>query len=283
MTIQQAIKHAADVLEAASIPDPLQDSLLILSSILGLGSLELRLNGDRTLNSEQEQRLSSLLLSRTTRQPLQYLLSEQCFYGLDFYVDHRVLIPRQETETLCELGLAFLKAHTNASALDLCTGSGAIATTLKHEVPLATVTAIDLSEGALEVAKMNAKRNGAEVRFLQGDLLEPVCGERFDLILSNPPYIKSLDCDTLQPEVMLEPRMALDGGDDGYVFYRRIAAKADEFLAVGGMLAVEVGDDQAKQVAALFTSNSNLCDVHIHRDLYGHERIVCAHASSNPT
>lgn len=283
MTIQQAIKHAAHALEAASIPDPMQDSLLILSSVVGLGSLELRLNGDRTLNCEQEQRLSSLLLSRTTRQPLQYLLSEQCFYGLDFYVDHRVLIPRQETETLCELGLTFLKTRTNASALDLCTGSGAIAVTLKHEAPMAAVTAIDLSEGALEVAKMNAKRNGTEIRFLQGDLLEPVCGERFDLILSNPPYIKSLDCDTLQPEVMLEPRMALDGGEDGYVFYRRISAKAGKCLAAGGMLAVEVGDDQAEQVAALFSSNSNLCAVHIHKDLYGHERIVCAHAASNPT
>ena len=280
MTIKQAILEAEKAFEAAGVPDPRIDAELILAHITGLDRMSMLLSGSKTLTSEQEQRFSSLLLSRTQRKPLQYLLGTQVFYGLDFEVDSRVLIPRQETETLCEHGIAFLRSLKRAArALDLCTGSGAIAVTLKHECPFAHVTAADLSTDALAVAARNAQLNRADVHFVQGDLWQPLEGEVFDLILSNPPYIPTADCDTLQHEVMQEPRMALDGGKDGLDFYRRIADGAVSHLTPGGMVAVEAGIGETEDIAAMFAA-AGLTDSRIINDLYGVARIVNAHRRS---
>lgn len=279
MTIKQAIMQAQEAFETAGVPDPRIDAELILEHLTGLDRMSMLMQGSKELTHEQEQRFSSLLLSRTRREPLQYLLGMQYFYGLPFHVDSRVLIPRQETETLCEHGIAHLRKLSHPCALDLCTGSGAIAVTLKHECPHARVTAADLSTGALEVAADNARLNQADVRFVQGDLWQPLKDEAFDLILSNPPYIPTLDCDSLQHEVMQEPRMALDGGEDGLDFYRRIAQEAPAHLMPNGLIAVEVGIGEAQDVAALF-ENAGLCDVQIINDLYGVERIVSARRRS---
>ena len=268
-------------LKKAGVPDPRIDAELILCHLTGMSRMSMLMQGTKTLTSEQEQRFSSLLLSRTQRKPLQYLLGTQVFYGLDFQVDSRVLIPRQETETLCEWGINHLRSlkKPNVKALDLCTGSGAIAITLKHECPHADVTAADLSMDALTVASSNAKLNQTDIRFVQGDLWQPVEGEVFDLILSNPPYIPTQDCDALQQEVMQEPRMALDGGLDGLDFYRRIANSALSHLSSDGMISVEVGISEAQDVASLFI-NAGLIDVQIIKDLYGVERIVSARRRS---
>ena len=279
MTIKQAILQAVEAFDKAGVPDPRIDAELILCHLTGLNRMSMLMQGATELTSEQEQRFSSLLLSRTQRKPLQYLLGTQVFYGLDFQVDSRVLIPRQETETLCEWGIQHLHRMQHPKALDLCTGSGAIAVTLKHECPHADVTAADLSTDALAVASSNAKLNRADIRFVQGDLWQPVEGEVFDLILSNPPYIPTQDCETLQQEVMQEPRMALDGGADGLDFYRRIANGALSHLSPAGMIAVEVGISEAQDVASLFT-NAGLHDVQIIKDLYGVERIVSARRRS---
>ncbi|MEG0900707.1 MAG: peptide chain release factor N(5)-glutamine methyltransferase [Clostridia bacterium] len=283
MNIRQAISTATQALEVAGVPDPATDAGLLLSHLTGLSRLDAQLCGAQPLTYEQEQRFASLLLSRTLREPLQYLLGTQCFYGLDFVVDTRVLIPRQETETLCELGLAHLLALAAPTALDLCTGSGAIAITLKHECPAAAVTAADLSADALTVAALNAKQNEADIRLVQGDLFAPVAGQRFDLIVSNPPYVPSGDCATLQPEVEHEPRMALDGGADGLCFYRRIALAAHAHLSSRGLLAMEVGDHQAQAVAELLSQTDHYRDIAITKDLYGALRVVSAHALSTPT
>ena len=280
MTIKQAILQAIEAFEKAGVPDPRIDAELILCHLTGLDRMSMLMQGATTLTNEQEQRFSSLLLSRTRREPLQYLLGTQYFYGLPFQVDSRVLIPRQETETLCEWGVSHLRRLTNPCALDLCTGSGAIAVILKHECPHADVTAADLSTDALEVAAANARLNQADVRFVQGDLWAPVQNATFDLILSNPPYIPTMDCDTLQHEVMQEPRMALDGGADGLDFYRRIAEGAPAHLSPAGLIAVEVGIGEAQDVAVLF-ENAELCDVQIINDLYGVERIVSARRRSD--
>ena len=185
-----------------------------------------------------------------------------------------MLIPRQETEELCQLGLKHLSSlEAPVTVLDLCTGSGAIAVTIKHESPAASVTACDLSLDALTLAQINARQNQADVHFLQGDLLSPVKGMRFDLILSNPPYIPTRECASLQPEVMQEPRMALDGGTDGLDFYRRIAQEAPAHLTERGMLAVEAGDGEAEAIAALFRA-AGFAHIAIHNDLYGMARMV---------
>ena len=279
MTIKQAILQAVEAFDKAGVPDPRIDAELILCHLTGLNRMSMLMQGATELTSEQEQRFSSLLLSRTQRKPLQYLLGTQVFYGLDFQVDSRVLIPRQETETLCEWGISHLRRLKQPRALDLCTGSGAIAVTLKHKCPHADVTAADLSTDALAVAFSNAKLNQTDIRFVQGDLWQPVEGEVFDLILSNPPYIPTQDCETLQQEVMQEPRMALDGGADGLDFYRLIARGASAHLNPTGLIAVEVGIGEAQDVAALFT-NAGLHDVQIIKDLYGVERIVSARRRS---
>lgn len=275
MTICQAIQSAAEMLEAAGVPDPQIDAEWMMEHVCGLDRMQMRIHQAKELTTEQEQRFSRLLLSRAKREPVQYLLGEQYFYGLKFRVNPDVLIPRQETEELCEWGLKFLQKLDAPTALDLCTGSGAIAITLKHHCPQAAVTASDLSGKALETARANALANAAHVRFVQGDLWEPLEGKRFDLILSNPPYIPTSDCDTLQPEVMREPRLALDGGADGLDFYRRIASEAEDHLKPGGMIAVELGVGEAEAVAELFRS-AGLAEVEIRRDLYGIARMVGA-------
>lgn len=273
MTIRQALSEAEKAL--AHVPDPRVDAELLLAHVLGMDRLSLRLWGTKALQPEQEQRFASLLLSRTQRAPLQYLIGSQGFYGLDILTDSRALIPRPETELLCELGIAFLQGKSHPAALDLCTGTGAIAIVLKHECPSTAVHATDLSHDALSLARENAQRNQAEITFHQGDLFAPVEGLRFDLILSNPPYIPTLDCRSLQPEVQQEPLMALDGGKDGLDFYRRIAMEAPSHLLPGGLLAVEVGDGQAQAVQRLFTE-AGLQNVSIHADLAGLPRMVSA-------
>lgn len=274
MTIRQAILTAAEALEKAGVPDPRIDAERIVEHVTGLERMTMLVSSAKEFTTEQEQRFSSLLLSRTQRNPLQYLLGTQYFYGLPFQVDGRVLIPRQETEELCELGLKHLHSLEGpVAALDLCTGSGAIAVTLKHECPSASVTACDLSLDALTLAQINAKQNQTDIHFLQGDLLAPVVGMRFDLILSNPPYIPTQECACLQPEVMQEPLMALDGGADGLDFYRRIAQEASAHLTERGMLAVEAGDGEAAAIAGLFHA-AGLAHIHIHNDLYGMARMV---------
>lgn len=227
----------------------------------------------------------SLLLSRASRKPLQYLLGQQCFYGLDFDVDERVLIPRPETETLCEIALAFLRAHPAPAprALDLCTGSGAIAITLKHLRPAAQVTATDISPDALAVAAHNAAQNQAEVTFLQGDLFAPLKGQCFECIVSNPPYIEKDICPTLQPEVLMEPVLALDGGADGLDFYRAIVNAAVDHLTPGGLLAMEIGEAQGQAVCGLILAQGGYHAPTIHQDLCGKDRVVCAYAGSLPT
>lgn len=277
MTIQQALTDATCQLTKAQVPDPAQDALLMLAHILKKNPLSVRLDGARELRPEDSARYRALLLHRAQRKPLQYLLGEQWFYGLAFHVDERVLIPRQETESLCEIGIQHLKTLTNPVALDLCTGSGAIAVTLRHFCPHAAVHASDLSMDALEVAAVNARKHQAEISFHQGDLFAPLGNLTFDLILSNPPYIESEDCKTLQAEVLQEPVMALDGGADGLDFYRRIARQAHAHLNPGGLLAMEVGYTQARAVARLLTDESAWRDVAIVHDLYGQERIVKAY------
>lgn len=277
MTIYQAMTEATRQLTDAQVPDPAQDALLILAHILHKDPLSVRLDGAKELSPDDSARYRALLLHRAEREPLQYLLGEQWFYGLPYLVDSRVLIPRQETESLCELGINHLKTLAAPTALDLCTGSGAIAVTLKHNCPHANVSAADLSADALAVAQENARRHQAEIAFYQGDLWEPLHGRTFDLILSNPPYIETEECKTLQAEVLQEPLMALDGGEDGLDFYRRIAADAHRHLNPDGLLAMEVGSTQAHAVAQLLAAENAYRDIAVIRDLYGLERIVKAY------
>ncbi len=253
MTILEALKEAVASLEKAGVPDSRLDAEYLLAHALGTGRMALLLNNCRELSPFEQSSFDALLTRRMKREPLQYILASQSFMGFQLYVDESVLIPRPETELLCERALVWLKERKLASpkVLDLCTGSGALAVAIACLEPHAQVYAADISEKALAVAKKNAKAQHAEVAFYQGDFLSAVSGLQFDLVVCNPPYIPTAVCETLQAEVRKEPRAALDGGGDGLRFYFLLSAQAPAFLRPGGALFCEVGFDQAEAVKGL--------------------------------
>ncbi len=271
MTPRQLLRQTASAFRQAGIPDPEVDASLILSYVTGREPLDLRLDTTTLLSEDLLQQFQQLAAQRLTRRPLQYLLGRQSFLGRDFFVNESVLIPRPETELLAEKANQALKHLSgHPAALDLCCGSGVLAVSMALDVPNAAVTAVDLSADALAVAMHNAEQLHADVHFLQGDLFSPVQDMRFDVIVSNPPYIPSEECRTLQAEVMQEPMLALDGGKDGLDFYRRIAHEAADHLLPGGVLLLEVGDGEANKVAAMLAGYT----VQIHEDYQHIPRMI---------
>ena len=222
----------------------------LLCEATGLDRVGLYLNFDKPMSDDELAAYRALVTRRGKREPLQHILGSQEFDGLSFLVTPAVLIPRHDTETLLEQALQH--APHPHSILDIGTGSGCIAIALARRLPEAQVTAVDLSVEALALAQRNAELHGAAVEFLQGSFFEPVAGRRFDLIVSNPPYITSADLLALQPEVRdHEPILALDGGPDGLTAYRAIVSQAATHLEPNGWLLLEVGAGQAADVAAL--------------------------------
>ena len=271
MTPRDAYRLTLQALKQAGVPDPAPDAGWLLGHVLNRPALEARLDMDSTLSPGQEALLRDLTQKRQARIPLQYLLRTQSFLGRSFSVDERALIPRPETELLAELAVSAL--GSSGRALDLCCGTGCLAITMALERPGCDIWAADLSPAALSLARENAARLGARVTFRQGDLFAPLQGETFDLIVSNPPYIPSADCPALQEEVLHEPVMALDGGDDGLDFYRRIAREAPMHLTRGGRIMLELGDGEAEAVSALL-ADAGFEELVVHPDLQGLPRML---------
>jgi release factor glutamine methyltransferase len=219
---------------------------------------------------------ATLLDRRAAGEPIQYLVGECEFYGLPFRVTPDVLIPRPETEHLVEKGLALAQHFVAPRIVDVGTGSGAIAIALGHHLPKALVTATEISMPALSLSEENALRNGVALRFLQGDLLVPVAGETFDLIVSNPPYVPTDDRASLSVEVRdYEPALALFAGDGGLDIYRRLIPAAHQALAVGGYIALEIGYGQASAVSELLSA-AGFGSIEGTPDLQGIPRVVTA-------
>ena len=222
----------------------------LLCEATGLDRMGLYLNFDKPLQDDELAAYRSMVARRGKREPLQHILGSQEFDGHEFIVSRDVLIPRYDTETLLEE--AVRQAPTARTVLDIGTGSGCIAISLALRLPHAAITAVDLSPDALSIARRNAEQNNAQIEFLLGSFFQPVVGRRFDLIVSNPPYITHADLATLQPEVRdFEPRLALDGGPDGLDAYRVLAAEAPRHLEPNGWLLMEIGAGQDKDVAGL--------------------------------
>lgn len=270
MTVRALIREGETLLAQKQVLSPKLDSEYLLAEALHVPRLNLLLSPMDEVSEEAEKHYRSLLARRANHEPLQYLLGTEDFYGLTFRVTPHVLIPRADTEALCEKALEVLPE--NGRVLDLCTGSGALATAIAHNRKDARVFASDLSTDALLIARENAARNHADVTFYQGDLFEPLTGLIFDLIVSNPPYISGEDMQTLQPEVKQEPQMALYGGEDGLDFYRRIVEKAPQHLSENGWLCFEIGDTQAKDVIALMQQDFE--EIACFQDLSGLDRVV---------
>lgn len=270
MNVRNALRRAEERLRA--VPDPRLDAEYLLAAVLGLPRLQLPLEKQRELTDGEAAAYEALLRRRESREPLQYILGDQPFMGYSFRTDPRALIPRNDTEALCEEALR--RAKPGQRALDLCTGSGAIGIALKKRMPALNVTLSDVSPAALALARENAAALSADVRLLQGDLFAAVTDERFDLIVCNPPYIPDGLRNELQPEVMKEPALALFAGPDGLDFYRRIAREAPAYLTPRGRLCLEIGDGQADAVTALL--DKDFGDIAVLSDLSGLPRVISA-------
>ncbi|MBR1584483.1 MAG: peptide chain release factor N(5)-glutamine methyltransferase [Clostridia bacterium] len=270
MTVLEALNSAEERLR--HIPDPRLDAEYLLAHVLGLPRLNLLMEKRRLLSPRETAAYDALVARRAGREPLQYIIGQQPFMGLSFRTDPRALIPRNDTEALCEAALALLSPGMRA--LDLCTGSGILGIALSKLRPGVQVTASDISADALALARENADALGAPVRFVQGDLFAPVNGETFDLIVSNPPYIPAALRGKLQAEVEREPALALFAGADGLDFYRRIAREAPGHLAPGGWLLLEIGDDQFPAVQALLSPAFD--GITLIRDMNGLPRVIRA-------
>lgn len=273
MTPAVLLRQMASRFRQAGIPDPETDSSLLLSSLCGSPPLSLRLDTETELDESILRSYHRLAARRMTREPLQYIIGKVSFCGLSIQVDPRVLIPRPETALLCEWALEKLKTFSTPCVLDLCCGSGCIGLTIASKRPDSFVTLSDCSPDALAVAGENAARLHLSVTFNQSDLAADLPQHSFDVILSNPPYIPTDTCSTLQPEVKMEPVIALDGGKDGLDFYRRIVLKSHVLLKPGGLLLMELGEGEAAAVSRLMES-AGFSAIEIRKDLSQIDRMI---------
>ena len=279
MTVLEVIQRSAEFLQRHGVDSPRLQIELLLAHVLKLPRLQLYLNHDRALTEAELAALRVLVQRRAKREPLQHLVGSTSFFGLEIAVSPAALVPRPETETLVELALAALAKSTSPqpTVLDFGTGTGCIAIAIAAKLPTALVHALDISDAALALAQANAERNtlAGRITFHLGDGFPALPADlRFDLIVSNPPYIPAAEIATLQPEVRdFDPRQALDGGADGLDFYRRLATEAPARLNAGGGLFAEFGDGQEDAIQGLFT-DAGWSRMAIHRDLGGRPRVV---------
>ena len=271
MTLREALALGKDLLRKSNIEEYETDAWLLLEDAANCTRNDLFLRGNEELTKEQETLYKEYLEKRSRRIPVQHILGVQCFCGLDFIVTPDVLCPRLDTEVLIEEALKHIRA--GSSILDMCTGSGCIILTLLHFVKDSQGTAADLSEKALEVAKKNAEKLEKECTFIHSDLFENIEG-KYDVIISNPPYIATKEIDALEPEVRdFEPMMALDGMEDGLFFYRKIVSESVNNLNPCGWLMFEIGYDQGAQVSEMMKL-AGYCEVKVVKDLAGLDRVV---------
>jgi len=285
VTVLEAIQKSAEFLGKKNVASARLQTELLLAHLLKLPRMKLYLNFDRVLTAAETDALRELVTRRGRREPLQHIVGSTSFHGLEIAVNRQALIPRPETELLAEAGWQFLLARPAAeapTALDFGTGTGCIAIVLAHQCPRARLTALDVSEAALALARENAAANGVaeRIEFLAGDGFAALGGaggsRAFDLIISNPPYIPSAEIATLEPEVRdFDPRAALDGGADGLDFYRRLAAQAAKFLKADGRIMLEFGDGQAAGVGAVFTGEKWIVEA-VREDYSQRARILIA-------
>ena len=273
LTLQQIYREGKETLERAGIAEAELDAWYLLEYVTGISRASYYGDPGRVVSEEDLCRYRECIEKRAVHIPLQHITGEQEFMGLSFRVNDQVLIPRQDTETLVEEALKY--AMPGMRVLDLCTGSGCILISLLHFCPGLTGVGSDISTEALKMARTNGQRLHVEERaqWLCGDLFEKVTGA-FDLIISNPPYIRSAEIEELQEEVRLyDPRIALDGAEDGLLFYRRIIEESKSYLKNGGRLLFEIGCDQGRDVAELL-ENAGYTEVSVKKDLAGLDRVA---------
>ena len=286
MLVKEMIKEGEIRLMRAHCMDAKIDAEQLYYHLTGTDRVGLFLRANQEADEETQKKYFELIGRREQRIPLQHITGTQEFMGLEFEVNPDVLIPRQDTEILVEEAAKIIhgsnprvRSRASWKVLDLCCGSGAIGVSLARICDNVKITCADYSQPALDTAQRNAEKNRVKIRFRQGDLFGAVGRRKYDMIVSNPPYIKTQMIPILQDEVKVhEPMMALDGGEDGLVFYRRIIEEAKNHLRKNGVLIFEIGHDQAEEVTELIQATGAFTKVHVVKDLPGHDRVVYAEA-----
>lgn len=276
MTIQEAVNQATIQLKIERIEEPKQKARLLMQFIWNQTRQYIIVFEQKELTKEQEEAYFKAIGELIQGKPLQYITGQQEFMKMKIQVNEKVLIPRADTENLVEEVIQIAKKNKAKKILDLCTGSGAIAISLAKYIEKSQITATDISKEALSMAKLNAKNNQVEeqINFVISDLFEKLPKEPYDMIVSNPPYIKREIIKTLDKEVQKEPMIALDGGTDGLAFYRSIICQADQFLKKGGYLCFEIGYDQKKDVIGLIKQKEQYKNTYVKKDLNGNDRVI---------
>lgn len=274
MNIKSLLNFGIKFLKDSNIEEANLKAKILLAYILNVSKEYLIIHDEDEVLEELEISFKEKLNQLKNGKPIQYITCKQEFMGLNFYVNENVLIPQPDTEVLVEEVIKKTKQNVSQSILDLCTGSGAIAVSIAKNMPHIEVVASDISEKALEVATKNAKRNNVNVRLILSDMFENIV-EKFDFIVSNPPYIENKVISDLPKEVQCEPYIALAGGEDGLDFYRIIANKSKEHLNKGGCLAVEIGYNQKASVIKIF-EQEGYKEIYSKKDFGDNDRIVVA-------
>ena len=276
MTIRETIRKGMIILKNNNVTEPNIKARMIMQYVLNKPREYLMIYDDEILKLRQEVNYFKAIKKLCQGIPLQHITNMQEFMKMRFYVDENVLIPRQDTEILVEEVIKIVKKINAKKILDLCTGSGAIAVALAKYIKNSEITAVDISKNALNIAKLNAKNNEVEekITFIQSDLFKNVKKEKYDIIVSNPPYIKKDILKKLDREVQKEPEIALDGGYDGLDFYRKIINMADEYLKFHGYLCFEIGYDQKEEVEELIKEQGKYIETYCKKDLCDNDRIV---------
>lgn len=274
MTIFECYQHTKQLFNKAEIEDASFEARQIIRYITKLSNNEIITHYADKLDSMQEAMWQSVVSQRLSRYPLQYILGEWSFYGLNFYVGEGCLIPRADTETLVDTAFEFMKSNPKARVIDLCAGSGCVGITIANRYKDSTVTLVEKYDVPYSYCQKNLHRNPSETLFaIKADIFDWSPEEKVDLIVSNPPYINAKDMENLSDEVLKEPDSALYGGEDGLDFYRVILKRFPAFVNNGGMIALEVGYDQSEAVKGLM-AQAGLEGIGTSADLNGIQRVV---------
>lgn len=276
MLIKEAIRKGMIALKTNNIQEPNLKSRLLMQYILNKPRQYMLIHDNEELTNKQEKAYLENIEKMIKGVPLQHITHSQEFMKMNFYVNENVLIPRPDTEILVEEVINIAKKTNAKKILDLCTGSGAIAISLAKYIENSQITAVDISEEALRIAKLNAINNNVEdkITFVKSDLFENIVKEKYDIIVSNPPYIKKDFMKKLDKEVQQEPYIALDGGYDGLDFYRKIISEGYQYLKFKGYLCMEIGYDQKQEVFDIIKSQEKYSNTYSKIDLGGNDRIV---------
>lgn len=277
MKIKELIMYGKNLLTANNIEDANLISKLLAEFILNMSKAQILVNDKKEISEDEKTRYYLALIEIIQGMPIQYITNNQEFMKLNFYVDKNVLIPQPDTEILVEEVINIIN-DTSVKVLDICTGSGCIGTSIAKYTKNTTITMSDISSRALNIAKSNYIKNmedASKVQFIQSDMFKNI-KEKYDIIVSNPPYIESKEINKLEKQVQNEPHIALDGGEDGLQFYRKLANEAHKFLNENGYLCMEIGYNQKQAVIQLLKENKNYKEIYSKKDLSGNDRIIIA-------